>query len=64
MKTKYFAGVFIVALLAVVSGCSGGANEVSVENCNPDNLRQMTDEKAMWDLSGRCMREGVYKLNS
>ncbi|MBM6551171.1 entry exclusion lipoprotein TrbK [Marinomonas ostreistagni] len=64
MKLKYFAGLLTIALFTVVTGCSDGANEVSAENCNPDNLRQMSDEKAMWDLSGRCMREGAYKLNS
>ena len=64
MKIKYIAGVCTLLLVTAVAGCSGGDNEISAESCKSDTLRQMSDEKAMWELSGRCLREGVYELNS
>lgn len=64
MKYVYMAGVLAVAFLVILSPDSGNAFEANVENCKSENLRQITDEHIMWQLSGECQREGIYKLNS
>lgn len=58
------AGVLAVALFVILSPDSDNAFEANVENCKSENLRQITDERMMWQLSGECQREGLYELNS
>lgn len=64
MKYVYMAGALAVALLVVFSSDSGNAFEANVENCKSESLRQIPDERVMWQLSGECQKEGIYKLNS
>lgn len=58
------AGALAVALFVIFSSDSDNAFEANVENCKSENLRQITDEQIMWQLSGECQREGIYELNS
>ncbi|SBS25306.1 hypothetical protein MAQ5080_00231 [Marinomonas aquimarina] len=64
MKYVYMAGALAVALFVIFSSDSDNAFEANVENCKSENLRQITDEQIMWQLSGECQREGIYELNS
>lgn len=64
MKYVYMAGVLAVAFLVILIPDSDHALEANVENCKSENLRQITDERTMWQLSGECQREGIFELNS
>ncbi|MCC4274526.1 MAG: hypothetical protein DSY86_05140 [Marinomonas sp.] len=64
MKYLYMAGVLAVALFVIITPDADNAFEANLENCNSDNLRQITDERMMWQLSGECQKEGMYELNS
>ena len=64
MKYVYMAGILAVALFVILMPDSDNAFEANVENCKSENLRQITDEQMMWQLSGECQREGIYELNS
>ncbi len=64
MKYLYMAGVLAVALFVIITPDADNVFEANLENCNSDNLRQITDERMMWQLSGECQKEGMYELNS
>lgn len=56
MKGQYVTGILVVALFAMMSGCTEKVWEANAETCKSDNLRQTVDEAVMWKHSSQCQQ--------